>query len=285
VRKGDARLEAVNRRLDLGRLLMVPAAAAIMFFDVIALIRQSYAGQDGALRLVGSVLVITFYAFVIGCYLLRGPAVATSRSFTAHAAALVATWLPFALPFLRGTPPGRVGQVTSSVLVVVGLACSVWALRALGRNVSVLAQAREVSKAGPYRLVRHPLYTGELISSLGIVIAMHTLAAAGCWLALCALQVYRAMAEEEVLAETLPAYREYRGRTAALLPGLSLRRLTSGRAGALGGVEHLGDPADHLGDQRLRRGEVEPERAGSALAEGGSVHHGDLGPIGDQGAW
>ncbi len=207
---------------------MVPLACGILFTDVASLVRQGVAGADGVLRLAGSVLVIAFYGVVIWCYLRRGPALATSGSVTAHAAALAATWMPFALPLLRGTPSGRPGQVASDALLVVGLAWSVWALRALGRNVSVLAQARELASTGPYRWVRHPLYTGELVSSLGIVIAMNSVAAAACWVALCALQVYRAMREEQVLAETLPAYRAYRERTSALVPGLSRRRSAPG---------------------------------------------------------
>lgn len=264
---------------------MVPAAAVILAADITGLLRQGGGGPEGALRLVGSVLVITFYGVIIWCYLRRGPALATSGSVSAHAAALAATWLPFALLLLRGAQPGRAGQVTSDVLLVAGLVWSLWSLRVLGRNLSVLAQARAVSSAGPYRWVRHPLYTGELVSSLGVVIAMNSAAAAACWVALCLLQVYRAIREEQLLVETLPAYREYRDRTAALLPGLSLRRLTSGRARPLRGVENVGDTADHLRDQRLRGGEVEPERTGAALAERGAVHHRDLGPLGDQRSW
>jgi protein-S-isoprenylcysteine O-methyltransferase Ste14 len=37
---------------------------------------------------------------------------------------------------------------------------------------------------------------------------------------MCALQVYRALREEQVLLLALPAYRSYRSRTAALLPGV-----------------------------------------------------------------
>ncbi len=40
------------------------------------------------------------------------------------------------------------------------------------------------------------------------------------WLALIAMQVYRAVREEQVLVEALPEYRDYRTRTAALLPGV-----------------------------------------------------------------
>ena len=43
---------------------------------------------------------------------------------------------------------------------------------------------------------------------------------AALWLVLCGLQAYRALREEQVLLAALPGYRDYRSRTAALLPGV-----------------------------------------------------------------
>jgi protein-S-isoprenylcysteine O-methyltransferase Ste14 len=210
-----------RRRLDLGRLVMVPAAAVILLADVSALGRGGASGATGVLRLIGEALVIAFYALMIWCYLRRGPAVATSGSMTAHAAAVAATWLPFILPLLHGgTPPGPIRQAVSDLLLMCGMAWAVWSLHVLGRNVSVLAQARGVVDRGPYHWVRHPLYAGEIVSALGIAIGTNSLAAMGAWLVLCGLQVYRARQEEQVLLRVLPAYRDYQSRTAALLPGV-----------------------------------------------------------------
>jgi protein-S-isoprenylcysteine O-methyltransferase Ste14 len=207
-------------RIDVGRVIMVTTTVVILFFDVSDLDRQGASGVGGALRALGAVLVLAFYGLVIWCYLRRSPAVATTSSVTAHAAALTATWLPFAFPLLHGAPPGPGRQVLSDVLVACGTAWAVWSLRFLGRNVSVLAQARLIADRGPYRWVRHPLYAGELVSSLGVAIAVNSYAAAGLWLALCGLQIYRALREEQLLLQALPAYRSYRSRTAALLPGV-----------------------------------------------------------------
>jgi protein-S-isoprenylcysteine O-methyltransferase Ste14 len=68
--------------------------------------------------------------------------------------------------------------------------------------------------------VRHPLYTGEIVSTLGLAVASGTAAGFGIWLAIVAMQVYRAVREEQVLLAALPGYRDYRARTAALVPGL-----------------------------------------------------------------
>ena len=214
-------------RVDIGRLVMVPTACAILFIDTVSLGRRATASGTDPLRLVGAVLVLAFYMVLIWCYLRRGPASATSASFTAHVAAIAATWLPFVLPLVRGTPPGAAQQAVSDVLLVCGAAWSVWSLRFLGRNVSVLAQARTVVDRGPYRSVRHPLYAGEIVSSLGVALAMNSLAALACWLVLCGLQVYRAMREEQLLLRALPDYSDYRIRTAALVPGVFWRRARS----------------------------------------------------------
>ncbi|HVB44137.1 MAG TPA: isoprenylcysteine carboxylmethyltransferase family protein [Streptosporangiaceae bacterium] len=175
---------------------------------------------DGALQWAGTALACLFYVLIIVSYLRRGPAIATHGSVTGWAVAVIATMAPFPLPFLYGSPPGAARQVTADLLLLTGTACSVWSLWFLGRNLSVIAQARAVADRGPYRLVRHPLYTAEMISALGLALTAGTAAAFAVWLVLCAMQAYRAQREEQVLLQALPAYRDYRARTAALVPGL-----------------------------------------------------------------
>src|SRR5258706_588507 len=118
-----------------------------------------------------ALLVCAFYALIVWCYLRRGPAVSTSGSLSASAVAVLATLTPFVCPLLGGGGQGAAGQLAADVLLVAGTSWSVWSLRFLGRNLSVIAQARGVADRGPYRLVRHPLYTGEIISSLGRVLS------------------------------------------------------------------------------------------------------------------
>jgi protein-S-isoprenylcysteine O-methyltransferase Ste14 len=210
----------VATRLDIGRVTMVPAFAGILVVDGRSLDHGVHSGATGVLSSAGAVLVLAFYALVIWCYLRRGPAVATSASPTAHAAAIGATWLPFALPLLHGAAPGQGRQALSEALLICGMVWAVWSLRVLGRNVSVLAQARDVVVRGPYRWVRHPLYSGEIVSSLGLAVGLNSYSALALWLALCGLQIYRAVREEQVLLQAFPAYRSYQRHTAALLPGV-----------------------------------------------------------------
>ena len=209
--------DSVKIRVDIGRTVMVPAAALVLLLD---LMTPAGRGGGSTLRWVGTLLTVAFYVLVIWCYLRRGPARATTSSVTARVAAVVATWLPFVIPLLHRAPPGAVWRGVSDVLLLAGTAGGVWSLRCLGRNLSVIAQARDVADRGPYRWIRHPLYAGEIVSSLGLTVAAHSLAAIAVWLGLCALQAYRALREEQLLLAVLPGYGAYRGRTAALLPGI-----------------------------------------------------------------
>ncbi len=202
---------------------MVPAAILMLIADVHAQVAAPAAAASSGgevLRRLSAFLVCAFYALIVWCYLRRGPAVSTSRSVTASAVAVLATLTPFVFPLLGGNGQGTAGQLAADVLLVAGTSWSVWSLRFLGRNLSVIAQARGVADRGPYRLVRHPLYTGEIISSLGLAAAVGSVPAFAVWLACIAMQVYRAVREEQVLVEALPEYRDYRTRTAALLPGV-----------------------------------------------------------------
>jgi protein-S-isoprenylcysteine O-methyltransferase Ste14 len=64
---------------------------------------------------------------------------------------------------------------TGAFLCVVGLVLAIWARVILGRNwsgVITLKEGHELIERGPYRLVRHPIYTGLLAMFAGTAIAI-----------------------------------------------------------------------------------------------------------------
>jgi protein-S-isoprenylcysteine O-methyltransferase Ste14 len=88
--------------------------------------------------------------------------------------ALHVTWA--VIPVWRGA-----FFVAGIVVMVLGIALRAWSVIALGRNFTVYVQVRDeqpVVESGPYRLLRHPSYTGLLLVCLGIGLAL------GNWLAL-----------------------------------------------------------------------------------------------------
>ncbi len=189
--------------------------------NVLGIPRQlSQVGWKGATNLATTTLALAFCALVVRAYLRRGPARATDRGRLVWVAAPLATCLPLGLAAVRPVPGGSVRTLLALVLTLSGLAVSVSAVRALATNLSVVPQAREVVAHGPYRLVRHPLYLGELVGLAGV--ALHV----GRWpLALVValellLQVYRATREEQLLSHALPGYATYARGTRRLVPGI-----------------------------------------------------------------
>ena len=148
-----------------------------------------------------------------------------------HAVPLIIAALLLALPTLPGGfLCGRVFQGTEItywsgvVVLVAGLVFSIWARVHIGRNWSgivTLKQDHELIQSGPYRLVRHPIYTGLLLGFIGTAIARDEWRG---WLAV--LMVLAALwrklrLEERWLTEQFgDAYRQYRSEVAALIPYL-----------------------------------------------------------------
>ena len=210
--------------VDVGRLVVVPLFSLLFVANAAGLVRAAQASDGAAARtvsVVASLLMLAFYVVVIGAYLGRGRASATTQSLAAKVAAVVATCLPLALP-LVARPEGTIGtDLAAAVLVLAGSIWSLWSLTALGRNLSVVAQARGLSSDGPYRWVRHPLYVGEIVAVLGLAVRSDVVVVYVLWAALVALQTYRASVEERLLAVSLPGYPAYRARTGRFVPRLS----------------------------------------------------------------
>jgi protein-S-isoprenylcysteine O-methyltransferase Ste14 len=106
-------------------------------------------------------------------------------------------------------------------LCVAGLAFAVWARRHLGRNWGMpmsLKQGHELITTGPYRRLRHPIYTGILLAILGSCIVGGRV-----WLVVFvvvgAFLIYSARTEERLMMQAFPReYPEYKKKTKALIP-------------------------------------------------------------------
>ena len=109
-------------------------------------------------------------------------------------------------------------------VTLLGAVFAIWARVTLGRNWSSVPQVKEQHELvvkGPYRIVRHPIYTGLILAAAGTALAQNR----GIWLFLVVLILasywLKIRVEERLMMETFPEeYPEYRRRVKALIPGI-----------------------------------------------------------------
>lgn len=219
-----ALVAAPERRIEWGRVLAMPVFTILLVAGLIRLVASTpllpHGGVGAWLSAIGVLLTAGFNALIVHSYLTRHRARATSPSLPARVAAVIATWLPQVLIVTVGQSTHAGLALASDTLLFTGVGWSIWSLRTLGRSFSIVAQARAVVSSGPYRWVRHPLYVGEVLATLGLALRRPSVVSLSLWAVLVALQAYRAVREEEVLVAALDSYAEYRRRTARLLPGV-----------------------------------------------------------------
>jgi protein-S-isoprenylcysteine O-methyltransferase Ste14 len=122
-------------------------------------------------------------------------------------------------------PGGRTNTVfyIGIALMLAGIALRFWAVRTLGASFRTTIETHRDQKVvdrGPYRLIRHPSYSGSLLICLGYGIALQN------WLSLLAAfmiplaaLLYRIHMEEPALVASLGKdYIEYQKRTKKLIP-------------------------------------------------------------------
>ena len=106
-------------------------------------------------------------------------------------------------------------------IVGVGLALMIVSALRLGPSYSSSTRPRDSNvfvQRGPYRYVRHPIYTGLLIVGLAFLLSRPTLVVGTTYLLLALVTNVRAGLEEKMLEERHPEYAEYRSRTKRYVP-------------------------------------------------------------------
>ena len=122
---------------------------------------------------------------------------------------LAAVVILVALVGPRWTWPGA--SWLGGALVIIGVVLGMWSLRSLGESLTPYPQPRSratLVEHGPYRVVRHPIYSSIRVSLLGVSVAGSLWAL----LPLAVLVVWwlgKASVEERFLRERYPGYQDY----------------------------------------------------------------------------
>ena len=198
------------------RRLLIATAVAVVAGELVA----SYLGhaRDGQRSLIGSL------------WRGRGPAVRQDRGtrlvFGAAAYLGIAAAIAIArVPGLRDYANNWWTFGLGIAIVLFGAAFRDWSIVSLGRwfrREVTIEPGQRLVRRGPYRVLRHPSYTGIILifAGFGLAIGSWVGAAAAVVVVLAGL-VPRIRVEERALANTFGAeYTEYASSTARLVPGV-----------------------------------------------------------------
>ncbi|QDS88923.1 Isoprenylcysteine carboxyl methyltransferase (ICMT) family protein [Rosistilla ulvae] len=128
---------------------------------------------------------------------------------------LVPTLLIFSLRIDRA-------NAAALLICIAGTLLHVAALRSLGRrNLRVLPQPKTdgtLTVSGPYRIVRHPMYTALLLFCSGLAVAPLAFWKVAAMLVLLGVLIVKAKREEKFLSRCYPEYAAYAKSNWMLLP-------------------------------------------------------------------
>lgn len=140
--------------------------------------------------------------------------------------------LGFALVYCRAFGWGVLGeqifpanQLTGIIGVIVclgGISFAIWARKTLGNNWSgevTLKQEHELIQTGPYRFVRHPIYTGFETALMGAIITVGQLKGLLGLSIIFVNHYFKTRMEEEIMYKQFPVqYPAYAKRVKRLIP-------------------------------------------------------------------
>lgn len=126
-------------------------------------------------------------------------------------------WLGY--PFV---PLNAATEWIGAAVTLAGLLLAVWARRSLGGNWSAmvtLKEGHELIRSGPYRRIRHPIYSGILLAFLGTALAVGRIAGLAAFAIAWASFWTKARREEAFLAQEFgDQFEVHRKRTGMFLP-------------------------------------------------------------------
>jgi len=201
------------RTIDVGEL-----ASKILIVTLFSFMAIRIAQDAAKTGHVTGILLLVSEALVVALTIVRRAAGAVDRSLRARLLTIIATFGP---PLVR--PDSLAGVMSEPVTIAIsaiGLIVVVSGKLSLGRSFGLAPANRGVVSSGVYRLVRHPIYLGYLITHLGFLLAnpasWNILMLAGADIAL----MLRAKCEERTLSAD-EAYRTYMQRVRwRVLPGI-----------------------------------------------------------------
>jgi protein-S-isoprenylcysteine O-methyltransferase Ste14 len=104
---------------------------------------------------------------------------------------------------------------------VIGFAVMLWARLSFSRgsfSFGTKPMGSTIIQAGPYRLIRHPMYAGAMLILWASIAGHASVANAGIGLVASLFTLGKIVREERLLRASLPGYEQYARSTKAVIP-------------------------------------------------------------------
>ena len=188
--------------MNLYAALLIALSALWIAFEIGLVVRDRIQGRGKAMKDRGT-FYINFIAIAAGMTI-AGSISGNPAFFFSGGRTIIVFWI-------------------GTAVMLMGLGLRIWAIATLGSSFRTTVETHRGQKVisnGPYRLVRHPSYSGLLLTGCGYGIAIQN------WLSLIfaialplAALLYRIHIEERVMVDSLGTeYTEYQQRTKKLIP-------------------------------------------------------------------
>lgn len=172
------------------------------------------------LSAIARATTLLFFAVLIVLFTVRHVAERTAAGFYPRCAAVAGTFLSVGMLLLPLQELSSALYLVSLILIIGGTAFAICAVVTLGRSISIVPAARQLVTWGPYALVRHPLYLGEIVFMIGVTLQFYSAWALFLLTLQCTFQLQRMRYEERLLIDAFPNYRDYMASAARLVPRL-----------------------------------------------------------------
>ena len=189
--------------LDWRRLLAAAQNVTLILILSLFIFAHGKSALDGRWT---SIPFVVEQVVMVTLVLVRRQSIATSNRPLDWAVAAVGTWLPLAIRPADG--PTVVADV-GFALQLAGVALATMSFVALGRSFGIVAANRGLTTAGPYGVVRHPIYVSHLLALTGVLMANPSYLNIAILPVAAIAMFLRIRAEERVLTES-GKYSEYR---------------------------------------------------------------------------
>lgn len=127
------------------------------------------------------------------------------------------------VPERRDWPLPEAARIAAWTVVGLALAVGLWAAKWLGVGLTALPLPNgrvQLITNGPYRWVRHPIYSAVMLGMAAVAVMARSAAAAALAVALVVLLEVKSRWEERHLTASFPGYAAYREVTGRFVPGV-----------------------------------------------------------------